>query len=339
MEKKEPELNPQQDESDTLEGEDSNRILFTRKFEPPHVQPKKEEFLKNLIESVAGPEIASKDLSDELYLFTKNIFIKSIKANLKKISNKKPKNEPESVGLTREERKLSFREIAGIIPKKKIKYIRAYKKMKIDNKNVIVSILAEKLKYKYFLNLVKYLKGRLLWDKYQKEEEEAIKTLKNKILNQENKKILISKESAIKSSISENLVRKPIIPFIEQIKKEQLFFFLRANFQDLKTRLKEKVYDSINYSSYNYIKKNIETNQKKIDNKYPNNLFESKNLGSKKEVKKLSLHELLALKQKGELKNIRIYKKMKIVSINGIIYTLTDNHDDINSLKLLLKIH
>ena len=212
--------------------------------------------------------------------------------------------------------------------------------MKIDNKNVIISILAEKLNNKNFLNLVKYLKGRLLWNKYEKEEEEAIKTLKNKILNQENKKILISKESAIKSSISENLVRKQIIPLIEhenkkEIKKEQLFFFLRANFQDLKTRLKEKVYDSINYSSYNYIKKNIEINQKKIDNKYPNNLFESKNLGSKKDVKNFSLHELLALKQKGELKNIRIYKKMKIVSINGIIYTLTDNHDDINSLKLL----
>ena len=119
MEKKEPELNPQQDESDTLEGEDSNRILFTRKFEPPHGQSKKEKFLKNLIKRVASPEIASEDLSNKLYLFTKNIFIKSIKANIEKISNKKPKNEPESLGLTIEERKLSFIEISGIIPKKK----------------------------------------------------------------------------------------------------------------------------------------------------------------------------------------------------------------------------
>ena len=259
MENKEPELNQQQDESDTLEGEDSNRILFTRKFEPPHEQSKKEKFLKNLIKRVASPEIASEDLSDKLYLFTKNIFIKSIKANLKKISNKKPKNEPESLGLTLEERKLSFLEIAGIKPKKEIKYIRAYKKMKIDNKNVIISIIAEKLNDKYFLKLLKHL----IWEnEYENIREEDIEKKSDKL-----NEIISFLISLTKRVIKFNKrFKNPLIPHIEylykkEIKKSQLYSFLKSILK-VSDILIEGYHHVLISFAYNYAMKNeININQ------------------------------------------------------------------------------
>ena len=258
MEEKEQELNPQQDEAETLEGEDSNTKLFTRKLEPPHELTKKEKFFKNLI-SVAGSEITFANLYDELYFFTKNIFMKSIKANLKKISNKKPKNEPESLGLTLEERKLSFLEIAGIKPKKEIKYIRVYKKMKIDNKNVIISIIAEKLNDKYFLKLLKHLIWENEYENIREEDIEKISDELNEIIS-----FLIS---LTKRVIKFNKrFKNQLIPHIEylykkEIKKSQLYSFLKSILK-VSDILIEGYHHVLISFAYNYAMKNeIDINQ------------------------------------------------------------------------------
>ena len=225
MEEKEPEKKIQQNESDTIEGEDLSikeprrELYFPIEKQSKKILIKKDNLYRFLLSIFHDSETR---VIDRLYhvviFFATDYITKNMKINHNQINIKNQKHlfESKNRSSKSQEKKLAFQELVSIEQKGKLKYISIYKNRKIFNTKEITYILKNSIND---INSLKLLRFLIILNK---DYENIRKSDRDKILDELNKKILTLKKYSIKYLIFENDFKSPLIEGEKEKREENI---------------------------------------------------------------------------------------------------------------------
>ena len=225
MEEKEPEKKIQQNESDTIEGEDLSikesrrEIIFPNEQQSKKISIKEDNlylFLRSIFHD--SEKIVIDRLYHVLIFFATDYITKNMKINHNQINIKKQKHlfESKNRSSKSQEKKLAFQELVSIEQKGKLKYISIYKNRKIFNIKEIIYILKNSIND---INSLKLLRFLIILNK---DYENIRKSDRDKILDELNKKILTLKKYSIKYLIFENDFKSTLIEGEKEKREENI---------------------------------------------------------------------------------------------------------------------